>query len=96
MFAQPGIFFPSGFTPNGDGKNDSFGPTGGLGVIRNYQFSIYNRWGERVFYSTNPFEKWNGMSKGIKADGNSFAWYAEFTLPGKPKESRKGIVTLIR
>lgn len=91
-----GVYFPTGFTPNGDGKNDSFGPTGGLGVISNYQFSIYNRWGERVFYSTNPFEKWNGLSKGIKADGNSFAWYAEFTLPGKPKESRKGMVTLIR
>ncbi len=95
-FSCPGIFFPSGFTPNGDGKNDSFGPTGGLGVISNYQFSIYNRWGERVFYSTNPFEKWNGLSKGIKTDSNSFAWYAEFTLPGKPKESRKGMVTLIR
>lgn len=90
------VYFPTGFTPNDDGKNDSFGPLGSLVLINNYQFSIYNRWGEKVFFSTNPFEKWDGKVRGKRADANSFVWIAEFTLPGKPREFRKGIVALIR
>lgn len=95
-FSCSGIFFPSGFTPNNDGKNDSFGPIGSLAVVSNYQLSIYNRWGQRVFYSTNPFEKWDGKIKGLVTDNNLFIWYAVFTLPGQPKETRKGTLMLIR
>jgi gliding motility-associated-like protein len=95
-FSCPGIFFPSGFTPNNDGRNDGFGPLGNLSSIRNFQLSIYNRWGERVYFSNNPFEKWDGMVKGIKTDGNIFVWFAEYSIQGKPKELRKGTVVLLR
>ncbi|NOT50881.1 MAG: PKD domain-containing protein [Chitinophagaceae bacterium] len=91
-----GIFFPSAFTPDGDGKNDAFGPLGSLFDLKEYKFGVYNRWGERVFYSTNPFEKWNGTVKESRTDGNLFIWMAEFVLPGKTKEMRKGFVVLIR
>ncbi len=95
-FSCIGIFFPSGFTPNNDGKNDGFGPLGSLAALTSYSLSIFNRWGERVYYSVNPFEKWNGKVKGFGTDGNVFVWLAEYTLPGKPKEVRKGSVVLIR
>jgi len=95
-FSCIGVFFPSGFTPNNDGKNDGFGPLGSRVLLSDYKLSIYNRWGERVFYSVNPFEKWDGRVKGVVTDGNVFIWFAEFTLPGKPKELRKGRVLLIR
>ncbi len=91
-----GVFFPSGFTPNNDERNKSFGPLGSIASLSNYKLSVYNRWGERVFYSTNPFERWDGTVKGFRTDGNVFVWMAEFSLPGKPKEIRKGTVTLIR
>ena len=91
-----GVFFPSGFTPNNDGRNDGFGPVGSLSQLKNYQLSVYNRWGERIFYSTNPFEKWKGAVNGQPTDGNVFAWKATFNLPGKPAELRKGTVVLIR
>ena len=91
-----GLFFPSAFTPNNDGKNDGFGPLGSLLSLSGYRLSVYNRWGQRVFYSTNPLEKWDGFVKGLKTDGNLFVWFAEFILPGQPKESRKGTVVLIR
>jgi hypothetical protein len=64
--------------------------------MTSYRFYVYNRWGEVVFSSTNPFDKWNGKVKGITTDSNVFVWQAEFTLPGKPKEFRKGTVMLIR
>ncbi|WP_431216346.1 gliding motility-associated C-terminal domain-containing protein [Puia sp. P3] len=47
------IYVPSGFTPNGDGKNDIFRPM----VFRKpvqYRFVVYNRWGIAVFETADP------------------------------------------
>lgn len=95
-FSCIGLFFPTGFTPDNNGRNDGFGPLGSTAVVSNYRLSIYNRWGEIVFSSTNPFEKWDGTVRGVKTDGNVFAWMASFTLPGKPQQLQKGTVVLIR
>ena len=91
-----GVFFPSAFTPNNDGKNDGFGPLGSIAALTDYKLNVYNRWGQVVFSSINPFEKWNGRAKSIDTDNNIFVWLATFSLPGKPKEMRKGTVVLIR
>ena len=91
-----GIFFPSAFTPNHDGKNDGFGPIGSLFSLTSYKLNVYNRWGEPVFSSINPFEKWDGRVKGINTDSNIFVWLATFSFPGNPKEWRKGTILLIR
>lgn len=95
-FSCMGIFFPSGFTPNSDGKNDGFGPLGGLSSLRNYRLRIYNRWGQEVFSTIDPFKKWDGKVKDQPTDGNVFVWLAEFEIAGKPKETRKGVLALIR
>ena len=95
-FSCPDVFFPSGFTPNGDGNNDEFGPLGGLSSLRNYRLRIYNRWGQEVFSTTDPFKKWDGKVKDQPTDGNVFVWLAEFEIAGKPKETRKGMLALIR
>ena len=95
-YSCSGIYFPTAFTPNNDGRNDGFGPLGSLLSLTDYRLSVYNRWGERVFYSNNPFERWKGKVKGMETDSNIFVWYAEFTIPGKPKETRKGTVIVIR
>lgn len=55
-FSRPVIILSSGFTPNGDGKNDSFGRLAGR--ISSYQFSIYNRWANG---SLSPTHLKNGM-----------------------------------
>lgn len=90
-----GIYFPSAFTPDGNDKNDGFGPLGGVVLMSNYKLSVFNRWGERVFYSTNPLEKWDGKVKGLKTDSNIFAWFSEYTLP-TGKQFKKGTILLIR
>ena len=91
-----GIYFPTAFTPDRNGRNDLFGPLGSLAAIENYKLNIYNRWGQKIFSSTNPFYKWNGTVGGMITDGNLFVWFAEFNLLGKEKEFRKGVVMLIR
>lgn len=52
------IFIPNAFTPNNDGKNDVFKVRGKY--INNVEMSIYNRWGELLFYSPNATEGWDG------------------------------------
>ncbi len=90
------VYFPSGFTPNNDGKNDQFK------VLTNYKLSdyhlaIYNRWGERIFETKDYTKGWDGKKSGILIDGGVFAWICEYKLPGKPEMvSVKGVISLIR
>ncbi len=49
---------PTGFTPNGDGLNDYFGPIGK--VPGDYSMQIFDRNGETVFQSSSMESKWNG------------------------------------
>lgn len=55
------IYVPNAFTPNDDALNDSFKPSVNCD-LRAYQFTIWNRWGELIFKSTNPTEVWRGES----------------------------------
>lgn len=54
---------PNAFTPNNDNQNDIFLLRGeGLSAVISYE--IYNRWGERVFYTTDATQGWDGYYKG--------------------------------
>jgi len=55
------LHVPTAFTPNLDGKNETFGP-GGLGIA-NYEMRIYNRWGALV-YVTETSLPWDGTYMG--------------------------------
>jgi len=66
-----GVFFPTAFTPNADGRNDTFGAIGDLGLIKNYKMVVYNRWGQLVFETTNAFDKWKGTFKKCRYDCGS-------------------------
>lgn len=89
------IYFPSAFTPDNNGKNDLFGPLGNLIGLKNYSLSVFNRYGNKVFFSRNPFEKWDGRFKtGLPISGN-YVWISQFELNGHPEE-RKGSILLIK
>jgi gliding motility-associated-like protein len=89
-----GIYFPSAFTPNGDGLNDQFGMIGKIGPIKDYHLVIYNRWGQIVFESFIPSEKWNGKVKDFATGNTTFVWEATFTVNNQ-KMSLKGSVVVI-
>jgi gliding motility-associated-like protein len=90
------VWFPSGFTPNGDGLNDGFGPFGGRGALQNYRLRIFNRWGQVIFNSSSPFELWNGRYKNQFLDSGVFTWIAEYNYPGKSLIKKSGTVILIK
>lgn len=90
------VWFPSAFTPNKDGVNDVFGPLGGRGSMQHYRLHIFNRWGQVVFETRDPYANWNGQLKGTNATAGVYSWLAEFNVAGKPTIKRSGMVVLIR
>ncbi|GAB2821465.1 PKD domain-containing protein [Ferruginibacter profundus] len=85
---------PNTFTPNGDGKNDCFGIKY-WGIVEQMEFSIYNRYGERVFYTTDPYQCWNGLYKSDKPLPGNYVYYIKAKTACGTVE-RKGNVLLIR
>ena len=85
---------PNSFTPNSDGINDCFGlkKWGGITLI---DFSVFNRWGDKVFTTTDPTKCWDGTFKGEPQPLGTFVYYVKAkTLCGDI--FRKGTVTIIR
>tara|TARA_B110000459_G_scaffold92600_1_gene103558 strand:- start:280 stop:4194 length:3915 start_codon:yes stop_codon:yes gene_type:complete len=78
------LFFPTSFTPNGDGLNDTFSPKGFGIAEENFSFLIFNRWGELVFETNNVLEGWDGSFKGDLLPSGVYIWRADFRdLNGK-------------
>ncbi len=85
-----GIFFPNAFSPNNDGKNDVFRAIVYTQLDKFY-LAIYNRWGVKVFETTDPSKGWDGTFNGQPQPGGAFVWYAQYQL-----QSGQGNVTLQR
>ena len=90
------IAVPTAFTPNNDGLNDYLYPLVAYKATK-LQFSIYNRFGERVFYSENWEKKWNGRYKERDADVGTYVWVLRYTHSDTGKQvEQKGTSILIR
>ena len=85
---------PNSFTPNGDGLNDCFGVTH-WGQVSELDFSIYNRFGQRVFFTHNAAECWDGTFKGKLQDPSVFVYVVKAKTACGNIE-RKGTITLLR
>ena len=87
------IYFANSFAPNG--INSSFGPLGNVLAISKYQLLIYNRYGQIIFSSNNPLQKWDGTFKGNKQTAGTYIWVANYTYNGLAKK-QKGFINLLR
>jgi gliding motility-associated-like protein len=92
----PDIFVPTGFTPNGNGRNDVFRPIY-VGMQTIDYFRVYNRWG-RLLYSNNKNngQGWDGTLDGIKQNSGAFIWMVRATDVLGKVHFKKGTVLLIR
>jgi gliding motility-associated-like protein len=70
------IYIPNAFSPDDNNINDVFKPK--LKEVRNYQFLIFNRWGDKVFQTSNPDEGWNGYYKGNLCEQSSYVYKINF------------------
>ena len=86
---------PTAFTPNRDGKNDYFKPSV-RGIVNDYQFSVYNRWGEMLFNTDQLNTGWTGEYKGVKQPGDAYVWLLQYRPLNGDRVHKKGTVVLIR
>jgi len=89
------IFVPSAFTPNGDGKNDIF-KVGSISFQKLEEFRIFNRWGQEVFYTTDPKKGWDGTFNGQSQEMGVYNYIIRLAYPDGKVDTYKGSVTLIR
>ena len=89
-----GFYIPNAFTPDG-ASNNLFKPLL-FGNILQYEFGIYNRWGQIVFQSKQPGAGWDGYYHGAPVTPGVYAWYCRYTLDGQSPQVNKGTVILIR
>jgi gliding motility-associated-like protein len=90
-----GIFFPTAFTPNNDGRNDKFKPV--LYLLTDYfEFSVYNRWGQRIFYTNEPGTGWDGKLGNTEEAPGVYVWTCTYQIKGEKRKSQGGSLMLIR
>jgi gliding motility-associated-like protein len=92
------FYIPNAFTPNSDGHNEGFR---GRGMnIHSYNLWIFDRWGNRVFYSDNLDENWNGIVQGQGSgevvQQDVYVWKAKFKDVFNKSHERTGTVTVIK
>ncbi|HKL71757.1 MAG TPA: gliding motility-associated C-terminal domain-containing protein [Marinilabiliaceae bacterium] len=86
---------PNTFTPNGDGSNDEFRVV--YRSIKKYKILIFNRWGRKVYESSNPAEGWDGSIGNTQAAPGVYFYTIEAEGYNKnEKYSLQGPIHLIR
>jgi len=88
-------FLPNAFSPNGDGLNDDFRLAVQDERVRLKDFSVYNRFGQRVFFTREIREGWDGTQDGRPADLGTYFYYVRYQI-GVNTYTLKGDVSLIR
>jgi gliding motility-associated-like protein len=90
------VLFPSAFSPNQNGLNDTFGPHLGSCEIKTYKMVIYNRWGQLIFQCGNALNRWNGTINGYAQPSGLYVYSCVWEDALGFVHKHKGTVTLIR
>ncbi|MEJ7626123.1 MAG: gliding motility-associated C-terminal domain-containing protein [Ferruginibacter sp.] len=90
------IAVPSAFTPNGDGLNDYLYPINAY-KSKELTFTVYNRFGQRIFYTNDWTKKWDGSFKGQGADPGTYVWILSYiNTDTNLRVEQKGTSVLIK
>lgn len=93
-----GVELPNVFTPNGDGSNQVFAPILMEGVS-DLSFTIYNRWGQEVYQTSQPALGWDGRNPtGEPVPAGTYFWVLRHTPVHAPETVvvTHGTLTLLR
>ena len=88
------FYFPTAFTPNGDGKNETFYPV--TSFTGDYDLRIFDRWGIRIFFTKNPRDQWDGRINGELAQPGAYSYVLTYHGCRGSQEVVYGTVFLLR
>lgn len=91
----PKMYIPNAFTPNGDGLNDVLKPLY-FGKLNYCKFSVYNRFGQQIFESSDCVTGWNGKINGVLQNSGIYAWILTYQFEGEKPKTEKGTVTIMK
>jgi gliding motility-associated-like protein len=91
---KEGVYIPNAFSPNNDGKNDVWYVRGN--DVKSITIAVFDRWGQKVFESSDINKGWDGTFKGAKLDPSVFGFYIEGLCLNNERFSLKGNVTILR
>lgn len=89
------VYIPNAFTPNNDGRNDVF-RIPGLHSQHLLNLTVYNRFGEKIFNTSDPSKGWNGMRNGVLQQAGTYIYLIRYRDVGSGIHELKGTVVLIR
>lgn len=94
VYVYPDITFPNGFSPNGDGKNDTW-VIDMIVLFPDAQVEIYNRWGELLFLSVGYHTPWDGTYNSKPVAVGTYYYIINLNNPLYP-DAFTGPLTVIR
>jgi gliding motility-associated-like protein len=95
--SQENLQIPNAFSANGDGINDYFLIKDSKGIVQDFELQIFNRWGQKTFYSQDKTQKWDGFFKGVLQPSSVFDYHLSVgCIEDKGAFFIKGNITLIR
>ncbi|HXB13830.1 MAG TPA: gliding motility-associated C-terminal domain-containing protein [Bacteroidia bacterium] len=93
-YQDPRMYIPNVFDPKG--RNNIFIPIGVFVELQNYDFSIYDRWGQLIFHTNDFTVGWDGTRGGKIAMEGVYAYVIVYTSSKGEYFERKGTVTLLK
>jgi gliding motility-associated-like protein len=90
------FYAPTAFSPNGDGKNDAFFITGAINKIDQFFIQIFDRFGNLVFETNNPAEKWDGTFKNRDLPNGDYSYKITIRLKSGQLFKKNGSVAILR
>lgn len=95
VYKGPDIYVPNAFTPNADGRNDIFRAIP-VGITQFESLSVFNRYGQKIFFTSNASFGWDGTWQNKKQPQGSYAWMVSGINFKGERIFKKGSVLLIR
>jgi gliding motility-associated-like protein len=89
------LYIPNVFTPNNDELNDGINPITNC-IYEDYQFLVFNRWGQLVFKTPNQADKWDGEINGSDCPDGVYVYRINYKFPSQQTKSTTGTITLLR
>jgi gliding motility-associated-like protein len=93
LIQPPEVWVPDAFTVNQDNLNDVWGTVPVF--ARQYSMKVYNRWGQKIWESSNKKTQWDGTVNGKPAPDGVYAWLLTFDGWNDKEYQKTGTVLIL-
>jgi gliding motility-associated-like protein len=90
------FYAPNAFSPNGDDLNERFLPEGTGWDLNTYNLWVFDRWGNEVFYTSNPDKGWDGTYKQTVVQEDTYVWKVRLNDIFGKQHDYKGQINVVK